>query len=68
MIKDLTDIELFTFKDEKMNNKKKDIKKIVIALISFVVYTISLVTGSIEMVKYITPNNVCNCSNKLTFI
>jgi hypothetical protein len=65
MIKDLTDIELFTFKDEKMNNKKKDIKKIVIALISFVVYTISLVTGSIEMVKYITPNNICNCSNNI---
>lgn len=65
MIKDLTDIELFTFKDEKMNNKKKYIKKIVIALISFVVYTISLVTGSIEMVKYIAPNNVCNCSNNI---
>lgn len=65
MIKDLTDIELFTFKDEKINNKKKDIKKIVIALISVVVYSISLVTGSIEMVKYITPNNVCNCSNNI---
>jgi hypothetical protein len=68
MIKDLTDIELFTFKDEKMNNKKKDIKKIVIALISFVVYTISLVTGSIEMVKYkfgFAPNNICNCSNNI---
>jgi hypothetical protein len=65
MIKDLTDIELFTFKDEKLNNKKKDIKKIIIALISFVVYSVSLVTGSIEMVKFITPNNVCNCSNSI---
>ncbi len=65
MIKDLTDIELFTFKDEKMNNKKNNIKKIIIALISFTLYTISLVTGSIEMIKYITPSNVCNCSNSI---
>jgi len=65
MIKDLTDIELFTFKDEKMNSKKKDIKKIIIALISFVVYSVSLVTGSIELVKYVTPNNICNCSNSI---
>ena len=63
MIKDLKDIELFQFKDVKLNDKKKKIKMIIISIISFILYTITLVTSTFELKDYFkVNNNICNCT------
>ena len=64
MINELKDIELFQFKDIKLNDKKRKIKMIIISIITIILYTITLVTSTFELKDYfkVNNNNICNCT------
>lgn len=64
MIKDLKDIELFQFKDEELNNKKRNIKKIICIIVATFVYSVSLITSSFEIAGFFKlDKNICDCNN-----
>ena len=59
-LNDINNIELFQFENPIINDKKNKIKKIIIYIVGFMVYTISLISSTFSIVDYTKSNN-CSC-------